>query len=190
MSDSEINVGSKIRAYRKSRNLSLIELSRRTGIAASNLSSIELNKSSPTLGTIIKIAGAFGMKTGPFLDEALYQKAAVHRGSAASPSKVIRTSGEEQRVLTDGVMLNKMDAKVIILTADDEGALVDEPGTDRFVYCLEGSFIARVDREHHRLAKGDSIYLLPEAVALLSAADQAGASILVVNTPGKKCPRF
>jgi len=189
MSDGGIDVGSKIRAYRKSKNLSLIELSRRTGIAASNLSSIELNKSSPTLGTIIKIADAFGMKAGPFLDDVLYQKAVVHRGSGTSPSEDIRT-GSEQCVLTDGVMLNRMDAKVIILTEDDEGLPLENQGADRFVYCLEGSLIARVGREDHHLSKGDSVYLLPEAVATLSGDGKAGASILVVNTPGKKCPRF
>ncbi len=190
MSDSDIDVGSKIRAYRKSRNLSLIELSRRTGIAASNLSSIELSKSSPTLSTIIRIADAFGMKAGPFLDEVLYQKVVLCRESAAASSEGIRTGGATQCVLTDRVMLNKMDARIIILGDDVEDVPVEEPGTDRFVYCLEGSFIARVDWEDYLLSEGDSMYLLPEATALLRSADEAGARILVLNTPGKKCPRF
>lgn len=189
MADNDIDVGSKIRAYRKSRSLSLMDLSRRTGIAASNLSSIELNKSSPTLGTIIKIADAFGMKTGPFLDDVLYKKAVVQRGVDTLPSEDTRVD-IGQHVITDGVMLNKMDAKVMVLREDSECVPVEEQGTDRFVYCLEGSFTASVDRERHHLSKGDSVYLLPEAVALLSAAGEAGACVLVVNTPGKKCPRY
>lgn len=190
MSDSDIDVGSKIRAYRKSRNLSLIELSRRTGIAASNLSSIELNKSSPTLGTIMRLADAFGMKPGPFLDEVLYRKAVLCREPAASPSESTRTVGAVQRFLTDGVMLNRMDAKVIILEDDVEDVPVEEPGTDRFVYCVEGSFVMRVDGEDYFLSNGDAVYLLPETVALLSSAEESGARLLVVNTPGKKCSRF
>ncbi len=55
-------VGARIRLYRRKKNLSLTDLSRLTGIAASNLSSIELNKTSPTLNTLIKIADAFDMK--------------------------------------------------------------------------------------------------------------------------------
>ena len=48
---SEVNIGAKIRWYRKRKNISLAQLSAVTGIAASNLSSIELNKTSPTLNT-------------------------------------------------------------------------------------------------------------------------------------------
>ncbi len=189
MSDEDIDVGSKIRAYRKSKNLSLTELAQRTGIAASNLSSIELNKTSPTLGTIIKIADAFGMKTGPFLDEVLYQKAVVSRGLEDS-SEENTPSGVRQRVLTDGVMLNRMDARVIVLAQGHGGVPADTPGTDRFVYCLEGSFTAHVDREDYHLSKSDSIYLLPAAEAHLATSDESGASILIVNTPGRKCPRY
>ncbi len=42
MTLSDKDVGVLIRAYRKKKKLSLVELSNRTGIAASNLSSIEL----------------------------------------------------------------------------------------------------------------------------------------------------
>ncbi len=41
MSSSEIHVGEQIRAFRKKKKLSLTDLSKITGIAASNLSSIE-----------------------------------------------------------------------------------------------------------------------------------------------------
>ncbi|MFH1115484.1 MAG: helix-turn-helix domain-containing protein [Pseudomonadota bacterium] len=188
MSDEDIDVGSKIRAYRKSRNLSLTELSRRTGIAASNLSSIELNKTSPTLGTIIKIADAFGMKAALFLDEVLYRKAVVCRSSGMLPSEGIG-AGTEQFVLTDGVMLNRMDARLIVLARGRKGIPVENPGTDRFVYCLDGDFTVHVDREDYHLSTGDSMYLLPEAAAVLSTCDEAGARILIVNTPGRKCAR-
>jgi transcriptional regulator with XRE-family HTH domain len=69
MSSSEIHVAEQIRAFRKKKKLSLTDLSKLTGIAASNLSSIELGKSSPTLNTLVKIASAFHLRAGLFLDE-------------------------------------------------------------------------------------------------------------------------
>jgi transcriptional regulator with XRE-family HTH domain len=83
MRGEEPNVGAKIRAFRKAKGLSLVELSKRTGIAPSNLSSIELNKSSPTLSTLLKIAHAFEMRLGEWLDEALYSKATLCSGAVA-----------------------------------------------------------------------------------------------------------
>ena len=59
MKPDAINLGANIRASRNKRKMSLTELSEKTGIAASNLSSIELGKSSPTLNTLVKIAAAF-----------------------------------------------------------------------------------------------------------------------------------
>ncbi len=74
MNQSEIDAGAKIRSYRKRKGLSLTRLSEITGIAASNLSSLELNKTSPTLQTLARIADAFDVKISEFLDEIFYRK--------------------------------------------------------------------------------------------------------------------
>ncbi|MBM4328793.1 MAG: helix-turn-helix transcriptional regulator, partial [Deltaproteobacteria bacterium] len=76
---TRLRVGPNIRELRKRKGLSLPKLAKLTGIAASNLSSLELNKSSPTLNTLVRIAAAFNMKLGAFLDEVVYEKAVVRR---------------------------------------------------------------------------------------------------------------
>ena len=185
MIKAEVDVGSQIRAYRKRKNISLIELSRLTGIAASNLSSIELNKTSPTLSTMVKIAAAFDMKIGPFLDEALYRKAVICRGSDFEHHPEVQTV-KGRRPLTQGITLNRMDASIIDLKPSEEAEPVETPGTDRFVYCLQGEFTATVDTDVFHLRSGDSLYLLPEAVAFLRASGEGKASALIVNTPRGK----
>jgi DNA-binding XRE family transcriptional regulator len=189
MTDTEIDVGSRIRAYRKRIGISLTELSRLTGIAASNLSSIELNKTSPTLGTILKIAEAFGMRVAPFLDEVLYRKAVVRKGK--KPEQPDNGQMRPRSLnLTDDVMLNMMDARIIHLLPNMEPVLAETPGTDRFAYCLEGEISVEVKNDHfYCLVKGDSIYLLPDAVAYFNVTEGPGASLLLVNAPGIKSPR-
>jgi transcriptional regulator with XRE-family HTH domain len=175
-----IDVGSKIRAYRKRKKISLMDLSRTTGIAASNLSSLELNKSSPTLSTLMKIASAFGVKVGAFLDETLYRKA-VHCPAGEWDEIQAGSPAVSVRLVTSGILLNKMEAKVITLKKTAGCFDLEATGTDQFVYCIEGRISARVDDETFSLAKGDSLYLLPEASAAFELGTSKEATILLIS---------
>lgn len=185
MRDTHVNVGSKIRAFRKRNKVSLTELSRLTGIAPSNLSSIELNKTSPTLSTLLRIAGAFGMRIGAFLDEVVYTKTVFLKEDEKVPST---SGGPEPGVhrLTTDVAFNKMDATLIVLASELKEIRGIAPGTDRLVYCLEGELTAVVEDQTYHLGRGDACYLLPDAVATLKADGRSRVSILVVSTPGSR----
>jgi transcriptional regulator with XRE-family HTH domain len=184
MTSSFVDVGAKIRAYRKRKQLSLTDLSRMTGIAASNLSCIELNKSSPTLGTLMKIAAAFGMKAGAFLDEAMYRKA-VYCPAGVGEDVQATSSEISVRLVTAGISLNKLEARIVSLEKGAGPTDFELIGTDRFVYCLAGRVIARVDDEVFSLRKGDSLYLLPEAGVTFESAGSGGSSLLVVTAAGR-----
>lgn len=179
MGVSDMDIGAKIRAFRKRRGLSLTELSARTGIAASNLSSIELNKSSPTLATLVKIAGAFGIKPGAFLDGALYSKAVVCRGSASQQSGPPYLVAHELR-LTSEIFLRGLDASVLSIGPQAGPIPAGMQGTDRFAYCLEGQFTAVVDGDTHVVKAGEAIYLLPEAAAVFTNPTDRLVRILMV----------
>ena len=181
MAASEIDVGAKIRAFRKNRGLSLIELASRTGIAASNLSSIELNKSSPTLSTLIKIAAAFGMKVGEFVDGVLYNKAILRREDEGDREPCSDPSAAIFR-LTGEIFLNRMDARLVELGPDAGPIPAGGLGTDRLLYCLEGEVRVVVDAETYLLRADDMLYLLPEAAATLERAGRGQTRILIVNT--------
>lgn len=174
-------MGAKIRAYRLKKGLSLTSLSELTGIAASNLSSIELDKTSPTLATLVKIATAFGVRVGAFLDGVLYRKA-VYCPKEEPEQQGDRYAEVSVHRLTEGVSLNDMEARVISVAGPCPPFSVHPPGTDRFLYCLTGVVKVRVDEETYELTGGDGIYLLPEASAEFLADDRNPASILVVST--------
>jgi len=189
MKSFEIDLGAQIRAYRKKKKLSLIALSRLTGIAASNLSSIELNKSSPTLITLVKISRAFDMKVGAFLDDVLYSKAIFCCGSKAGVEKT-SSRGVSISLLTAGMFPGRLHARVLSLETDSQSFAVDGQGTDRFVYCLKGSVAALVDDEKYVLMPNDGIYLRPDAVAICEIQGAQKASILVVNSSGMNKPSY
>jgi len=178
-------IGAKIRAYREKKKVTLVELSKLTGIAASNLSSIELDKTSPTLSTLMKIASVFGVKVGAFLDEALYRKAVMCPADAIAQESETHAQVLTTR-LTAGVAMNRMDGRVITLSSGHDAVALEGRGTDRLVYCLEGAATLQVDEEEFFLNRGDALYLLPEASAWVTSFGSVACSLLVVSTPAAR----
>lgn len=180
MPSSEIHVGEQIRAFRKKKKLSLTDLSKITGIAASNLSSIELGKSSPTLNTLLKIASAFQLRAGVFLDEVLYRKAVLcRRGEGARFDSLARNVSIE--LVTDKASLNTMEARIVSLEGVDRWVPDENLLSERFVYCLQGAVTAEVDKEIYRLEEGDGLYLLSEAKVSFANQNPRGSRLLIVE---------
>jgi len=179
MKQPSMDVGRKIRAYRKRRGLSLNEVSRLTGIAASTLSAIELDKSSPTLATLMKISAIFGMKVGAFVDEALYTKAVFCRSGEGLPLEK-RERGLTSCSLSHGLLLNRMQAAIMSLEPRTHEIALEGKEKDRFLYCLSGEIMARVDQTTYVLQEGDSLYVMAEAGIGLGPSQ--GAVILMLKS--------
>lgn len=177
MGPADKDVGAKIRAFRQRRKLSLNDLSRLTGIAPSNLSSMELGKSSPTLSTLVKIAEAFGMKAGAFLDEVLYGEAIFCARDKIEFAEIV--PGVRVQMLTQNVWLRKIDAKILELQPGSEMS-VESDKNDRFLHGFSGELEAETVKNTYFLTQGDSLYLLPEAAARLVNRSSQTASLLIV----------
>jgi transcriptional regulator with XRE-family HTH domain len=179
MNPPEIDVGSKIRAFRKKNGLSLNQLSHLTGIAPSNLSAIELNKSSPTVRTLVRIARAFHMRAGAFLDEVMHPSVTLWRkGEGATVDT--GAGGHLIRVLADDPHPGMMAPQIITLEPDSQSFGPGGEGRDRFVHCLEGLVTVLAAEERYELNPGDSLYLLPHAQASFHNPGSVTASLLMV----------
>jgi DNA-binding NtrC family response regulator len=64
-----VRTGDNIRVLRRSHNLTLSELSERTGLSRSVLSQIERGESSPSLSALFRIATALGATVADMVDE-------------------------------------------------------------------------------------------------------------------------
>ena len=62
-------VGSKIKSVRESKNISVEEIAERSGLSIQQIVSIESDQNLPSLGPLIKIARALGVRLGTFLDD-------------------------------------------------------------------------------------------------------------------------
>ena len=68
MSNNNI-VGSKIKGIRESKNLTIEEISERSGLSVEQINSIENDQNLPSLGPLIKVARALGVRLGTFMDD-------------------------------------------------------------------------------------------------------------------------
>ena len=69
MSNCNTFVGSKIKGLRETKNLSLEEIAERSGLTVEQITSIENDQNLPSLGPLIKIARALGVRLGTFMDD-------------------------------------------------------------------------------------------------------------------------
>lgn len=69
MSENSTIVGSKIKSIRESKLISVEEIAERTGMSVDQINSIENDEYLPSLGPLIKIARALGVRLGTFLDD-------------------------------------------------------------------------------------------------------------------------
>ena len=108
-----INVGARLRAERKSRNLSQADLERRTGLARCRLSWLENGRAVPTIETLEKISDA--------LEIPLYRL--LYDGNesvqVANASSKIAANGNKAHVTIDLAATNF--ANAALLTADLKG---------------------------------------------------------------------
>lgn len=178
-----IDVGARIRSLRKRRKLSLNQLASMTGIAASNLSSIELNKTSPTLGTLARIADAFDVKISSLVDEIFYQKVFVCLPE--KPDQDVSDSGNvTQRTFTRNLSMNSMD--VTSVSIESESQMESHEGIERFIYCLEGHLQAQVEDVTYDIRKHTGLYLMPEVSATIKSMSKSGSVALIINQTNSK----
>ena len=69
MGNTNTYVGSKIKGLRETKNLSIEEVAESTGLSVEQISSIENDQNLPSLGPLIKIARALGVRLGTFMDD-------------------------------------------------------------------------------------------------------------------------
>ena len=69
MSNSQTFIGAKIKGIRESKNLSIEEISESSGLSVDQITSIENDQNLPSLGPLIKIARALGVRLGTFMDD-------------------------------------------------------------------------------------------------------------------------
>ncbi|MGC8659914.1 MAG: helix-turn-helix domain-containing protein [Desulfomonilaceae bacterium] len=180
MNQSEIDIGAKIRLYRKRKKLSLSRLSEITGIAASNLSSIELNKTSPTLSTLAKIADAFEVRIDELLNGIFYDKVLVCGFNDLTKSRRPE-QGVIERHLTADAILNRIEVKSFDFAPGSGPVRTPSENLERFVLVIKGALTLDAGNETIELEEGQGAYLTPDTEAKLTNNREISARLLIIH---------
>lgn len=175
------NLGQKIKDLRERRNMSLRDLSKKSGVSANALSLIERNRTSPTVSTLLAIANAFSSKVNDFFSDSEEEKNGyvVFRCSQATGQ------GDIEPLATDLKAQNLN--PVMLRLAPREKFAKDvsiHPG-DEFVYCLSGSIECEIGDERIRLGAGDAVTYKGDIPHRINNPSENVSSALVVFEVGR-----
>ena len=167
MTAKRSDVGAKIRTLREAKGLSLEEIAERSGLSLEQVTSIETDEFLPSLGPLIKVARALGVRLGTFLDDSDELGPVVSRHQEHEQNSSISFSNDStearQNMIYHSLARQKagrhMEPFVIDVKADEaqEFKLSAHEG-EEFIYVLEGTIEIAYGKTIYTLNQGDSIF--------------------------------
>lgn len=185
------NIGEKIRHYREMHNITREDLAQNANLDEKQLKKIEDEGIVPSLGPLIRIARALGVRIGTFLDDMEQLGPVVVRSGAEKSSISFASSDPATRQHLNFYSLaadktgRHMEPFIVEIEPSRESdyKLSSHEG-EEFIFVMEGEVEISYGKETYRLSKGDSIYYDSIVLHNVHAGNDKAARILaVVYTP-------
>jgi transcriptional regulator with XRE-family HTH domain len=189
--ENKNSLGKKVQLFREMRNLSLEEVSKRSGLCVDEIEKIEKGDLIPSLTPLIKIARVLGTRLGSFLDDDENLGPVVTRKE--THTSITRFSNRDGAVSSDldffSLAQNKtsrhMEPFLIDIhpLSEKEYRMSSHEG-EECIYVLSGSIEVKYGTETHVLNEGDSIYY--DSIVehhVHSASGEAAKILAVIYTP-------
>ena len=166
MSEQSV-IGHKIKGIRESKNLSIEEIAESSGLTVEQISSIENDQNLPSLGPLIKIARALGVRLGTFMDDNDALGPVVCRAEDRERDSSISFSNGatdarkhmEYHPLAQQKAGRHMEPFVIdINPTENLDYKLSAPEGEEFIYVMQGVVEIEYGKEKYTLEEGDSIF--------------------------------
>lgn len=158
-----MNIGNIIHKIRKEKDMTLVELAERSGVALATLSRMENGKMTGTLESHMHICEALDIRL-PELYKNLYpSKKAVDIQTKKTRADVFIHDKKSSEEMLASKILNKKMMPVLIKIAKGGKTQTEEtkPGIEKFIYIIDGKIEATIGEEKYILSKNDSLYFEP-----------------------------
>lgn len=154
------NLGQRIREIRREKKMTLVEISKRTGVAQATLSRIETGSMIGTVESHQKIADVLGVPltelyaaTDPRLEKTSHLK------KDDEPKITLHSKSLQVELLTQESSKKKITPLLISLQPEASTQVEkSEHGVEKFFYVLEGEVKVKVDKEDFLLKTGETLY--------------------------------
>jgi transcriptional regulator with XRE-family HTH domain len=183
-------IGEKISSLRALKKIETEDLAGKTGLSVDQLNSIESGMSIPSLGVLIRITRAMGIRIGTLLDDTVKEGPAVVRANEYQSASSFSTSEDSNREhlkfssLAPDMTSRHMEPFLIDIIPDQKIQPVKSSHEgEEFIYVLDGSVTIYYGNDVIELAKGDSIYLDSVVKHLVTTSSQKARILAVVYVP-------
>ena len=171
-------IGKRISSFREKNSLSTSDLAKRTGLTEEFIISVERDDTYPSLGPLLKIARALGVRLGTFMDDQVSKDPLITR-LAERTEELTTHKGSDKAVAQKFYSLGKgksdrhMEPFVVELMPEpDEDKNLSSHEGEEFIIVTKGKLEVTHGREKHVLEPGDSIYFNSIVPHNVSAKDE------------------
>jgi transcriptional regulator with XRE-family HTH domain len=181
------NVGEKIASIRQQKNITTEELAERCGFTTAMIAKIEENEAIPSLGHLIKVARALGVRLGTFLDDMDQLGPVVTRNGDMKKGGSFSNKNSGSHLNLDFFPLasdksgRHMEPFIVEINPSSSSEFVQSSHEgEEFIYVLSGKVEIKYGKTIYCLAEGDSIYYDSVIDHHVHAFDESPAKILAV----------
>lgn len=184
-------IGNKIKQMREEKGLTIDDLSKNSDLSIELIEDIENCKVVPSLTPLMKIARAFSVRLGTFLDDIPLADPVIVKNHEAD--RVIYFSGEEDQTnrsslefysLAAGKMDRRMEPFFINVDfKDDKPKKLSSHEGEEFIYVLKGKIELVYGKDKYLASEGDSLYYNSIVPHHLHAHEDDAEILAVLYTP-------
>lgn len=189
MSNQHSLVGSKIKSIRETQKLSLEEIAERSGLSNDQIIAIENNENLPSLGPLIKIARALGVRLGTFMDDNDAIGPVVCRAKDREQETSISFSNGttdarkhmEYHPLAKQKAGRHMEPFIVDIQPSEEKEFISSAHEgEEFIFVMQGEIEIDYGKEKYTLKEGDSIYYDSIVKHHIHGAEGKAAKIMAI----------
>ncbi len=178
-------IGSRLRKLRKERDITLEELSEKSGVALATLSRMETGKMTGTLESHNSICKALGVSIAELYRELEDEDKVVESVPAHNRTEHFIHA---TKVKYELLVTKTLDKKImpLLMKLGPGGKTQEEknkPGVEKFVYILKGGFTAAIGDESYSLKHGDSLYFDASLPHSFTNNDKGEAEAICIVSP-------
>lgn len=154
-----INIGEKIKTLRKKNDLSIQKLAKKAGVSPAGIYKIETNEMTPTITTLMKIAGALDKKVSFFIDE---------EESLSDVEYITEKERKKVRISESRAVYENLAAKLEDCLMEAYETIIEVGGTsgegtlshrgEELDICLKGTIEFTIRDQTYVLRPGDSLH--------------------------------
>lgn len=188
--DDNAKFASKVKDVRERQNMSLEELSEKSGVKIEVLQAMENGEIIPSLTPLTKMSRALGVRLGTFLDDTPQIGPVVVRDGKpdnvyyfSGREDVTNNKGLEYHALGAGKIDRNIEPFIIEVDIEDENAELSSHEGEEFIYVLDGEIEVIYGKDKYLVGKGDSIFYDSVVPHHLHSKGDTAKILAVLYTP-------